>query len=939
MIRVSKNYKQQMVKPIRNRGFASVSLGIINQEAQKDAAVVSDVVYYSQGDIFTGLKNPVTYATMEQNFFVCDGSMYFPPEIANTKGTVTDLYYDKGSLEFETEHFEVYARDNGAVARDLGESIVIELGKEYNVRGLTIDFGNAFPTHFIVESDSERYEYRDNYNTRWETEDFFGTTTQFTITPLEMVGGEQRLRIVEFLFGVGISFTNETSAEITVDEHVSDISAELSYKNFKATVYDQNGRFDVDNDKSFMSFLEPGQKITTNYGILLDNGEIEWHQKGVSYLKDWTLKKYTLTINSTDRLAQFKEKYTAGNKIYDRTAYEECVSILTDLGLEPDEYHIDTYLQSVPLHNPMPEMSHAECLQLLCNATRCVVFEDAEGIIQIKGNFATVLDPENIDVETDNKTLWSKPQNLFKEVNAQYADMSYNMGNVDGTVYYLPVGTNYLETGYVSESIAKAAGTFDKVPYVDIMMPATFSYFGVKVEFGDVVPEKVKLTTLLDGEIVDEYIETNIEQESTFMEELAEFNVLRIEILKTHANARAIINRVSFGDASDYVLTSDLITENPDVFKEERTKDIWVKVYKFENDEEGKPKEVEDANYVIATLDTSGETRTCENPLIHTREMAETAAYWFTSHYKNNVSYNVKYRGDPKIEAKDIIGLESKFVNNLQVNVETASISFNGGFSGNLELRRYIYQEPEELQYVELPVQSSSIMRRVDTLEGNFNTLDNKVSQIDTKSVDNYYSGRPTSADLGIIGDGKLRHFKATSAMTTGKPASDGHILHMAWDNTDGWDSELFIPNSGIAPQWRFQNKGAWTPWYNLLTLIESKLTTKVKTNAAVTVAGSYAIESSTIPDAINEIRYKNGCFGSVYLKTAYIANNVTIPATWYNYLWMPHRDGGTGTAGSGDNHNYGTMLLTKMTSRSNEMFLVNYYNGTITVSRFASTN
>lgn len=86
----------------------------------------------------------------------------------------------------------------------------------------------------------------------------------------------------------------------------------------------------------------------------------------------------------------------------------------------------------------------------------------------------------------------------------------------------------------------------------------------------------------------------------------------------------------------------------------------------------------------------------------------------------------------------------------------------------------------------------------------------------DSKSVDNYYSSRPTSANVQI-GDGKLRHFKATSAMTTGNPMKDGHIIHLAWDNNGGYDSQLFIPNGndGVM-QYRSQYQGTWGKWINL---------------------------------------------------------------------------------------------------------------------------
>lgn len=78
--------------------------------------------------------------------------------------------------------------------------------------------------------------------------------------------------------------------------------------------------------------------------------------------------------------------------------------------------------------------------------------------------------------------------------------------------------------------------------------------------------------------------------------------------------------------------------------------------------------------------------------------------------------------------------------------------------------------------------------------------------------------GRPTSANIDITGSGGLSTFKATSTMTTGKPMTDGHILHFYWDNVGGWDSQLFVSaDSNIHAQIRGQSNGTWGNWRTLL--------------------------------------------------------------------------------------------------------------------------
>jgi len=90
-------------------------------------------------------------------------------------------------------------------------------------------------------------------------------------------------------------------------------------------------------------------------------------------------------------------------------------------------------------------------------------------------------------------------------------------------------------------------------------------------------------------------------------------------------------------------------------------------------------------------------------------------------------------------------------------------------------------------------------------------------SALAAKVLENYYSSRPTTANVKF-GDGGLRTFMATSSMdvTTGKPPYDAAIIHCAWDNTGGWEAQLAIGNSSAGVFYRSQNSGTWDFWRTL---------------------------------------------------------------------------------------------------------------------------
>ena len=54
--------------------------------------------------------------------------------------------------------------------------------------------------------------------------------------------------------------------------------------------------------------------------------------------------------------------------------------------------------------------------------------------------------------------------------------------------------------------------------------------------------------------------------------------------------------------------------------------------------------------------------------------------------------------------------------------------------------------------------------------------------------------------------------------MTTGAPPFEGHILHMNWDNTGGWDSQLCVKNSSAGLAVRGCNAGTWGNWATMAT-------------------------------------------------------------------------------------------------------------------------
>lgn len=103
-------------------------------------------------------------------------------------------------------------------------------------------------------------------------------------------------------------------------------------------------------------------------------------------------------------------------------------------------------------------------------------------------------------------------------------------------------------------------------------------------------------------------------------------------------------------------------------------------------------------------------------------------------------------------------------------------------------------------------------------------------------------------------------------------------------------------------------------------------MTGQIKTSFKESVAvGSYQPDANTIPDLVQELRYSSGCMGSTNITTEYNS----IPAGWYNFIYIPHRSGGVSGAARDDNCDYGSLILIGMTM-TNQAWIIEFQSGNI---------
>ena len=92
--------------------------------------------------------------------------------------------------------------------------------------------------------------------------------------------------------------------------------------------------------------------------------------------------------------------------------------------------------------------------------------------------------------------------------------------------------------------------------------------------------------------------------------------------------------------------------------------------------------------YAVKTLHARGKTIKWANPLISDMTMANDLAEWLADYYKSGIEYEYSTRGNPEIDANDIVYQENVFRNNMRVNIYRYSLVFNQSFAGKVAARR-----------------------------------------------------------------------------------------------------------------------------------------------------------------------------------------------------------------------------------------------------------
>lgn len=737
MQKVSKAYKESMKSSLRERAYIMISFGLVNQEAQAKATVDNgSYAYYSNKDnIFGEHIDDTVYATLEEEFTKVDGSMFFLP-----RATEGGRYYDTGIVS------------DKLVSEARCEVIISLNTIATDFKGLTINFGENYPVDFdIVGSTGQTIEFRGNTKSKWSTEEVLENTTYIKLVFYKMKNPQSRLRIYSIMFGYGLVYYNDSVMSSALDSYVSPIGADVPQFDFSVTLKNYDHYFNVDNPNSAINYLETGQEMDIMYGYQTPGSDtIEWIQGNHLWCSEWESDDNTATIRCQDIFRNMdgeyvKGLYSAAGKSYYALAEE----ILKDAGIS--EYYIDPRLKKLYSNNPIPRVKYKEALQIIANACRCILTQSRDGKVQIKSNFmpsasiatngeetysnaANVLtDTPKVEYATlagnytpTDGTMFFLPRNGKAALTTGY--VSKEISGANGTFTKNPVVTITMEAIRAYYGLKLVFGT---------ALPAAFTIRtykgGEPVNEYPVEKDEINTTSII-------------------LRDFDDFDVMKIEFTKTaEPYNRIVLNYFSLSDVVDFTMNRRDMTSSPKAIKQELIKEVIVPCYTYQENNreenlvyedidvvagevetyyiqdpsygykvkldevEGKATVVAWSNYFVTikfnvtgsfklevqgyrykivekyatvSLNARGKTVKWKNPLISNTTMANELAAWLADYYTAGIEYEYDTRGNPELDATDIVYQENEFHDGMRVNIYRHTVNFKQAFSGRVTARR-----------------------------------------------------------------------------------------------------------------------------------------------------------------------------------------------------------------------------------------------------------
>lgn len=742
---VSKAYKESMKSSLRERGYIMISFGLINQEAQAKASIEDGKFsYYSNSENILGENTEkITYATLEENFTRVDGSMYFLP-----RKTESGTYVGTGIISenlLTQEQFELVidlnipAIDFKGLSIDFGENYPVDFDM-ISSSGQVIEFrGNTegeFATEEVLENTTQIrlvfyamknpqsrvriYSIRFGYGLVYYNKDVLSSSLESYVSPIgadiPQIDFTVQLKNYDHYFNVdnpksAINFL-ETGQEMQIYYGYQLPSGEIEWLIGNSLLCSE---WESDDNTATIRCKDVFRTMDSEYyrGTYSSEG-VSYYDLAINVLTDAGISNFYID-------PQLKNLFTK-NPI-PRVTHKEALQIIANACrcvLSQTRYGAiqikSSFVPEVSISTET-EAEYSNIEKVLDDSKKDEYAALYPGYTTADGAMYFIprdLSEANLntgfisaEISDDNGFFESNPViTIDLEAACMYYGVKFTFGQIYPAAFTIRTynDANLVTEYEVQESeidrvtvihntfldFNKMVVEFTKTsePYSRIILN-NFS-FGDITDFTMTRNDMLSSPKAIKQELVKDVIvpcysyQNGTEEENLAGEEVTvtEGDIQTFFLSDPSYDFRAVLedpeseegelieNGVTIEEWGNYYVTIK--------FNVTGTYQLIIYGYRY--------KIVE--RYATKSLHNRGKTVKWENPLMSDIDMATDLVNWLGEYYASGVEYEYDTRGNPEIDANDIVYQENEFVDNMKVTIYRQTLTFNQSFSGQVVARR-----------------------------------------------------------------------------------------------------------------------------------------------------------------------------------------------------------------------------------------------------------
>lgn len=236
----------------------------------------------------------------------------------------------------------------------------------------------------------EKKQVTGNGNIKYCVIDTIDSCKKIVITVKKWCLSGRRARIEDAVAGILLTFTKHELMHFSSEQTQSPINAELPAYRLDFTIDNYDGKYNTGGEFDINEFLEPHIAVYVKYGMTLSDNTIEYINGGRFILDTWSFDNsgYSFSVIARDPFYFMTNKFFKGTySTNGYSLYELALSVLQDASHQYNfilGWNLDSALSSIHTKAYLPEMTHAELLQMIAQSAGMVLSYARNGVIKIE---------------------------------------------------------------------------------------------------------------------------------------------------------------------------------------------------------------------------------------------------------------------------------------------------------------------------------------------------------------------------------------------------------------------------------------------------------------------------------------------------------------------------------------------------------------------------